>query len=198
MQEKMIFGFGARLQKLRKKMGITQKTLATVTGISLRTIEDYEQGKCKTPSAITILLLSSYFNIEPANLLYGGGNSADTTANGGSSMNLDTVYEKAIVEELKQINDFSTIKQIHDTALNGTILARLRLTEDLITATKADWEERGLLKTEESDGSSTAHKITRPYVKDTILKYAQNRGEFLKKYSLTNGVQILNEANGIA
>jgi hypothetical protein len=113
-------------------------------------------------------------------------------------MNLDTVYEKAIVEELKQINDFSTIKQIHDTALNGTILARLRLTEDLITATKADWEERGLLKTEESDGSSTAHKITRPYVKDTILKYAQNRGEFLKKYSLTNGVQILNEANGIA
>lgn len=195
MEEKKIV-LGERIKELRKEMMMTQDNLSIATGISLRTIEDYEQGKAKTPSAVTVLLLSSFFGVEPANLLYGGGSSANTNKNGGSSMN--TIYEKAIVEELKQINDAETIKEIHDTDLNGTILGKLSLTEDLITVVKNDWEAKELLKTKEKDGSVKVHKFRRHYVKDTILVYCQNRMKYISKYQLRNGVEILNELNGLA
>lgn len=194
MEERSIL-LGDRIKELRKERGITQKALAKATGISQRTIEDYEQGKLKTPSAVTVLLLSSYLEVEPANLLYGGGQSANSMNNGGSSMN--TIYAKAIVEELKQITDFKTIKEIHDADLNGTVLVKLSLTEDLITLVKTDWENKKLLKTKEKDGSEKVHKFRRHYVKDTILLYCQSRMEYISKYQLRNGVEILNEMNGL-
>lgn len=195
MEEKRIL-LGDRIKELRKERNMTQEDLSNVTGISRRTIEDYEQGKAKTPSAVTVLLLSSYFEVEPANLLYGGGSSTNSISNGGSSMN--TIYEKAIVEELKQIKDFDTIKEIHDTDLNGTILGKLSLTEDLITLVKTDWEDRELLKTKEKDGSEKVHRFRRHYVKDTILIYCQNRMNYISRYQLKNGVEILNKLNGLA
>ena len=194
MEEKRIL-LGDRIKELRKERRMTQEALANATGISQRTIEDYEQGKAKTPSAVTVLLLSSYFEVEPANLLYGGGQSANSMNNGGSSMN--TIYEKAIVEELKQITDFNTIKEIHDTDLNCTVLGKLSLTEDLITLVKTDWENKKLLKTKEKDGSEKVHKFRRHYVKDTILLYCQSRMNYISKYHLRNGIDILNEMNGL-
>lgn len=38
---------GEMIKHLRKKKGITQKQLSQLTGIPLRTLQDYEAGKCK-------------------------------------------------------------------------------------------------------------------------------------------------------
>ena len=49
MEEQRIL-LGDRIKELRKERRMTQEALANATGISQRTIEDYEQGKAKTPS----------------------------------------------------------------------------------------------------------------------------------------------------
>lgn len=177
---------GERIKQLRKDMGLTQQDLSSATGISPRTIEDYEQGIAKTPSAQTILLLASFFDVDPMTLLYGGGNS------------MNSMYEKAVVEELKQLGSADVIKEIHDSELNGTVLSKLALTEDIVTTVRTDWLDRNLFDEKKKDGSIEKHTVYRTYVKETILKYCQNRISFISRFQLKNGVDILNEANGLA
>ena len=51
---------GKAIKYYRKKIGITQSNLAEATGISLRTLQDYEQGRkpLEKAAAATVLRLS--------------------------------------------------------------------------------------------------------------------------------------------
>lgn len=48
------------LQRIRKAAGISQSKLAELTGISVRTLQDYEQGQkpLEKAAAITVLTIS--------------------------------------------------------------------------------------------------------------------------------------------
>lgn len=45
------------IQELRKIMGLTQKEFANYYGLNVRTLQDWERGRSKTPSYLVNLLL---------------------------------------------------------------------------------------------------------------------------------------------
>lgn len=55
--------FGSKLQKLRDKHNLKITELSNATGISRKTIYDWESGKRHPNSNKTIELLSSYFGV---------------------------------------------------------------------------------------------------------------------------------------
>lgn len=56
---------GLKIQRI--KTDLTQEQLALATGISVRCIRSYEQGKRK-PKPETVTLLANYFNCSPQDL----------------------------------------------------------------------------------------------------------------------------------
>ena len=57
---------GLKIQRI--KVGITQTELAQATGIHVRCIRSYEQGK-RRPRPATIELLTKFFDCSPSDLL---------------------------------------------------------------------------------------------------------------------------------
>ena len=45
------------IQELRKSMGLTQKQFATYFGLNVRTLQDWECGRSRTPTYLVNLLL---------------------------------------------------------------------------------------------------------------------------------------------
>ena len=45
-----------KIKQGRKALGLTQAQLAPLLGVSVRTIQDYEQGRCKPSKAVLMLL----------------------------------------------------------------------------------------------------------------------------------------------
>ena len=78
---------GKNIKQLRKELKITQEQLATFTGVSTRTIEDYEQGITKDPSSYVLFSLACYFKVDPLKLL-----------TGGIEMASNNLYEESIIE----------------------------------------------------------------------------------------------------
>lgn len=167
---------GKNIKELRKELNITQPQLATFTGVSTRTIEDYEQGITKEPSAYVVFSLAGFFKVDPLKLL-----------TGGIKMVSNNLYEDAIIEELNQIRDADVIKSIHDTDYNGVALARLGISNDLIDKVKDNWS----VLYKPNPNSKKPRSWYRPYIVETIEKYVQNRDTFRKKYELENGMDIL-------
>lgn len=46
------------IKSLRERLGVTQKRLAELTGVSRRTVQDYEAGKARFPYSYQYLLES--------------------------------------------------------------------------------------------------------------------------------------------
>ena len=168
--------FGTRLRDLRKNSGKSQKELAQEIGIAKRTIEDYEQSKAKDPNAFTLLLLAAYFDVDPTFLLFGGNSKMATNA-----------YVQMVKEEMKQLCDSQQVREIHDSNYNGTVTKLAVLDQDLADIAN-DWKERKLF----------ASRVNKPYIHETMVKYCQNRGTYLSKFNIKNGLEILKEKNGIA
>lgn len=94
--------FNKNLQNLRKQCGLTQKELADKTGLSIGTIQGYEQGKYK-PKSEQLIKLSIALGIPAQNL--------DPSSNLGythSDMELTEVLAK--LEQGKEITEIE--KQI--------------------------------------------------------------------------------------
>lgn len=60
-----------KLKTVRQSKGITQKTLAEKTGISIRTLQHYEQGSkdLNMAAAITVYTIASALEVEMEELL---------------------------------------------------------------------------------------------------------------------------------
>lgn len=85
-----------RIQKLRKKAGLTQTQLADNIGISQNTLSQYESERRPVSSRVT-LELSSFFNVSPAYLL-GTSDEMQTTKEAMSSP-ADISAVKEVCEE---------------------------------------------------------------------------------------------------
>ena len=55
---------GERIRTIRKEKGLTQKQLATETGLSVRSIQDFEYDKI-VPKLETLLKISSVLQVSP-------------------------------------------------------------------------------------------------------------------------------------
>lgn len=62
-------GLGLRLQKARKKAGLTQQELCQKSGLSYSTLAKIERGAIKAPSVFTIQLISTVLNVSIDELL---------------------------------------------------------------------------------------------------------------------------------
>lgn len=67
------------LYKLRNEKGVTQKELASVLGVTIRTITNYENGS-REPNIATLLALADYFDVS-LDYLVGRTNNPDVNAN---------------------------------------------------------------------------------------------------------------------
>lgn len=54
--------FSKRLKELRNERKLKQQELADVCGVKIRTLQDYEYGKCY-PTALGLVFLADYFNV---------------------------------------------------------------------------------------------------------------------------------------
>lgn len=63
--------FGERLRNIRKRLKITQKSIADNLGITVRTYQRYEEGKIEPPIS-TLTDIAHYFNL-PVDCLLGNG-----------------------------------------------------------------------------------------------------------------------------
>lgn len=54
--------FSERLKELRNERKLKQQELADVCGVKIRTLQDYEYGKCY-PTALGLVFLADYFNV---------------------------------------------------------------------------------------------------------------------------------------
>lgn len=54
--------FSERLKELRNERNLKQQELADICGVKIRTLQDYEYGKCY-PTALGLVFLADYFNV---------------------------------------------------------------------------------------------------------------------------------------
>ena len=54
--------FSERLKELRNEHKLKQQELADICGVKIRTLQDYEYGKCY-PTALGLVFLADYFNV---------------------------------------------------------------------------------------------------------------------------------------
>lgn len=64
---------GSRIKDLREKKELTQPQLAEKTGMAQSTISEIENGQSKSPSALALLKLAKFFEVETEWLLTGEG-----------------------------------------------------------------------------------------------------------------------------
>ena len=88
---------------------------------------------------------------------------------------------------MKQLSNSKQVKEIHDSKYNGTP-TKLAIMDQDLTDISTDWGQRKLFTS----------RVNKPYVHVTMIKYCQNRGAYLSKFNLRNGLEILKERNGIA
>ncbi len=164
--------FAFRLKKARNRVNLTQEQLSYLTGISLKSIQRYEQGakNNREPSAFNLLSLSQVLDITPEELLIGGENHMNT-------------YSNCIKNELSQISSFEVLSDIKKQEFNSVILSHLELSDDLISYVRNSWNEKNLF-----DKEDETHICYSTYVKDIVIKYCQNRIAFKEKYDLKDGM----------
>jgi len=54
--------FSERLKELRNERKLKQQELADICGVKIRTLQDYEYGKCY-PTALGLVFLAEYFDV---------------------------------------------------------------------------------------------------------------------------------------
>lgn len=157
--------FAENLKKLRKEWKMTQADLANRSGISIRSIQNYEQDRDgRSPTFYNVMLLADFFNVNPYYLYYGEE----------KEMKANRVYMNELISELKQLS-FNELKEIHDSSLTGVSLPKLSVSPEVIDDIK-DKFNKGVHLPERG--------ILRPYIEQTLVRYAQNRQEWKKKFNI--------------
>ena len=118
-----------------------------------------------------------YFGIKPDMVCFGKiiGSGMPVGAYGGKKeMTTNSIYMDELLSELFQLNH-GAIGEIHDSEPNGISLPKLSISDEIITKLTERWNtgiaypKRGLY---------------RNYVEQTIVRYAQDRQGWKKKFGL--------------
>lgn len=160
--------FANHLKNLREERNMSQSQLAKISCISVKTIQNYEQDRNgNAPTLHNLLLLADIFNVTPYYLYYGGQ----------KEMKTNSLYMDEILSELSEISqlDSNAIKEIHDSEANGISLPNLSISDNSI-AKLADVLNKNVI--------SPQRGYYKPYIEQTITRYAQNRQEWKKKFNL--------------
>lgn len=163
--------FNFQLKQLRLERGYTQEQLATISNISVQTIRNYEQGRCK-PNCDYLLVLAAVLDVTPELLL-----------KGTNDMNN---YTTAIMAELKQLS-YEQISIIKKECLNSTILAHLELSDDFVDKIRKDWLDRKIFEKKNEKGETEEHSCYRNYVREIIIRFCQNRSKYKEIFKLNDG-----------
>lgn len=157
--------FADNLKRLRHEKKMSQVELANISCISIKSIQNYEQNRDgRAPTLHNLMLLADIFNVTPYYLYYGGTNE----------MNSNSLYMNEVLSEISQL-PFDAIKKIHDSPATGISLPKLCISDALISKIagklnfKVCFPQRGLYK---------------PYIEQTLIRYAQDRQNWKKTYNL--------------
>lgn len=157
--------FANNLKQLRKERNMSQKQLANISCISVKTIQNYEQNRNgSAPTLHNLMILADIFNVTPYYLYYGGNKEMQT----------NSLYMDELLSELKKLSS-QAIKEIHDNEAIGGSLPKLSITDAIIINLADEWN-KGL--------GSPKRGFYKSYIEQTIIRYAQNRQFWRNKFGL--------------
>ena len=165
--------FARRLKEVRQNRGYSQEELAKITKISVKTIQNYEQGVCE-PISVNLLDIATVLDVTPEYLL-----------KGEVHMN---VYTTAIKNEMLQLKDYNSIMEIKGMDLNATILSHLEMTDELVGTIKDCWNAAGIFKRTTDECIEVDSFCTRNFVHEVLIRYCQNRMMFKQKFCINDGM----------
>ena len=152
--------FANNLKKLRKERNMSQVQLANISGISVKTIQNYEQDRNgMAPTLPNLMMLADIFSVTPSYLYYGGDKE---------------MYVDDLLFELAQLSTES-IKEIHDSEASGGSLPKLSISNAIINKITYKWNKDVVLP---------KRGFYKSYVEQTIIRYAQNRKFWKEKFEL--------------
>ena len=159
-------GFARNLRELRRAKNWSQKELAVISDVPLKTIQNYEQNRGGgSPTLYNLMLLADLFDVTPYHLYYGRN----------SEMKTNSIYMDALVSELTQLSSYEAIRKIHDSVPLGNSLPKLSITEEVIRKISEEWN-KGV--------AYPKRGYYRPFIEQTIRRYAENRAIWKKEFNL--------------
>lgn len=112
-----------RLKELRVSAGVTQKELATSTGIALQSIINYENGR-REPNSKAMVALERYFNVTGEYLR--GGCSECAPEYSWEDPEIMAAIRASFPDQLRQLNDTLKDCSAEEQQAVFTILVQLR------------------------------------------------------------------------
>ena len=88
----MVLLFGAHVRKLRKELGMTQKELAKLAGVTQSAITQIEVGGTKKLKADTLLKMSAALKTNPYHLMTGLGDNRASAPTEGAPAELVEIF----------------------------------------------------------------------------------------------------------
>lgn len=122
-----------RLKELRVSAGITQKELATSTGIALQSIINYENGR-REPNSKAMVALERYFNVTGEYLR--GESSERALEYSWEDPEIMAAIRASFPDQLRQLNDTLKDCSAEEQQAVFTILVQLRSVLNLKDAAK--------------------------------------------------------------
>lgn len=122
-----------RLKELRVSAGITQKELATSTGIALQSIINYENGR-REPNSKAMVALERYFNVTGEYLR--GESSERAPKYSWEDPEIMAAIRASFPDQLRQLNDTLKDCSAEEQQAVFTILVQLRSVLNLKDAAK--------------------------------------------------------------
>lgn len=122
-----------RLKELRVSAGITQKELATSTGIALQSIINYENGR-REPNSKAMVALERYFNVTGEYLR--GESSERAPEYSWEDPEIMAAIRASFPDQLRQLNDTLKDCSAEEQQAVFTILVQLRSVLNLKDAAK--------------------------------------------------------------
>ena len=155
--------FADNLKRLRKERGMSQGQLAKISCIPIKTIQNYEQNRYGHSATFhNVMLLADILEVAPYKLYFGGTD------------NMETLYMKELLSELSRLSP-SQVEEIHDSEANGISLPKLAMSDQVINDLKHTWNKKV---------APPQRGYYRPYVEQTIIRYAQDRQGWKEKFNL--------------
>lgn len=144
---------------------MSQVQLANISGISVKTIQNYEQNRNgMAPTLPNLMMLADIFSVTPSYLYYGGDKEMYTSS----------LYMDNLLSELAQLSTES-IKEIHDSEASGGSLPKLSISNAIIDKIAYKWNKDVVLP---------KRGFYKSYVEQTIIRYAQKRKFWKEKFEL--------------
>lgn len=149
--KKTLHGFSIRLKDAGDRWKYTQKKLAEISGVNIKTIkrlENFDEKADPSPLARNLVNIAQALDVTPEYLL-----------DGEENMN---IFMNQLKDELKALSK-DDIFSYHKQKLNNKVLAHLKLSKEFVDEIWEDWKDYKGIRCYSS------------YVQDTIIRYCHNR-----------------------